>query len=295
MKVETYNVFNPNTVVELDLGESIQQALTLNDRIIGYVGDIKPDISTEYVSALKKRLAQAAQDFDIDAAPFGLDEMSQDLKVLKEHPDLQSLTLRFVGKQLDLPGDFQPGSESIQVTSLNRVRSFERLSYHRVKACADVLGDEQGIRLWKAVIARLLQDNRLEAEKARQERLAQGQEEPAISTIVEHSERAVEYWTEIGLADFAVAVLDEHRALYRFDSCLTPEALKDFEDPDFAYLCSCYIGDAQGFNAARTIHLRRTQTLHHGDFCDELYWDSRVYTEPPEQPSLEFTQNLGRD
>ena len=295
MKVETYQVFNPDTIVELDLGESIQQALALTDRIIGYVADIRPETVTEYISALKKRLAQAVQDFDINAALFGLDEMSQDLEYLKEHPDLQNLTLRFVGKQLDLPRDFQPGTESIQVSSLNRVKSAQRLSYHRTKACADALGDEQGIQLWKAVIAQLLEDNRLEAEKAQQERLEQGQEEPAEPTVAESRERAIKDWTEIGFADFTVAVLDENMTLYRFDRCLVPEALKDFKDPDFAYLCSCYIGDAEGFNAVRTIHLRRTQTLHHGDFCDELYWDSRVYTEPPKQPSVEFTQSLDKD
>jgi len=83
----------------------------------------------------------------------------------------------------------------------------------------------------------------------------------------------------MGLADFVVAAFDDDKILYRFDRCLTPEALKDFGDPDFAYLCSCYIGDAEGFNAGKTIHLRRTQTLHHGDFCDELYWDSHVHAD----------------
>jgi hypothetical protein len=81
--------------------------------------------------------------------------------------------------------------------------------------------------------------------------------------------------------------------LFRFDRCLTHEALRDLNDPDIAYLASCYIGDAEEFNPGRTRYVRRTQTLHHGDFCDELYWDVDFHTDP-EQPSLEFTRMLGK-
>ncbi|MGC9778022.1 MAG: hypothetical protein HZR80_02130 [Candidatus Heimdallarchaeota archaeon] len=40
--------------------------------------------------------------------------------------------------------------------------------------------------------------------------------------------------------------------------------------------------------------MRRTQTLHHGDFCDELYWNNVVHPNA-EQPSLEFTKKLGKE
>jgi hypothetical protein len=80
--------------------------------------------------------------------------------------------------------------------------------------------------------------------------------------------------------------------LYRFDSCLTHEVLKDLNDPDWAYLSSCYNTDHPGFNTVAIPCLRRTQTLHHADFCDELYWIPDVHTDP-EQPTLEFTRKLG--
>ncbi|MFX0096014.1 MAG: hypothetical protein ACFFBD_30020, partial [Candidatus Hodarchaeota archaeon] len=97
----------------------------------------------------------------------------------------------------------------------------------------------------------------------------------------------------IGLGDFTAAILDDNMILYRFDSCLTHEALKDLNDPDFAYLCSCYKGDVEGFNY-KNHYLRRTQTLHHGDFCDELYWNPHVHSDP-KQPPLEFTRKLGKE
>ena len=105
---------------------------------------------------------------------------------------------------------------------------------------------------------------------------------------------AIENWCKIGMADFVCGNIDEHMAIFRFDSCYAHETLKEFNDPDIAYAASCYASDLPVFNKGRIIKLRRTQTLHHGDFCDELYWDSRVH-DNPEQPSLEFTKKLGKE
>ncbi len=291
MKVETYEVFNPEAKVEINPVQSIKMAFFRTDQNLRHIGEIKPEIMDDYLAALKKRLAEELADFTIDVSAFDLDEMTGDLRALKDQPDLVELVLRYVSVQLDLPGDYQPGPEKIEVTSLTRFKSFTRLSYHRIKACADVLGDEQGIQLWKAAILRRVEEERVKVVKDKQERLEKGEEEQPLTEV---REGAINNWTRIGLADFTAAFLDDHKVLYRFDRCLVPESLKDFEDPDFAYLCSCFYGDSQGYNQEKTIHMRRTQTLHHGAFCDEFYWDSRVY-DNPEQPSLEFTQNLGVD
>jgi hypothetical protein len=290
MKIEIYNVFDPNATVELDLGESIRQALASTNRIIGHVKGIMPEIASRYVSALKKRLVDATHGPGVDATSFGLDDMSADLEHLKDDEELQNLVLQFVCQQLDLPKGFQLGPDKIKVASLNYFRSFRRPSYHRAKSCADVLGDERGVRLWKEIVARVLQEAKIQYEQDRQERIAQGQDEP---TLAEARESSIKAWTESGMGDFTLAIFDDDKILYRFDSCLTHEALKDLDDPDWAYLCSCYVSDAPGFNF-RNRYLRRTQTLHHGDFCDELYWDSSVYHEP-EQPDLEFTRKLGKE
>ncbi len=289
MKVETYNVFNPDARVELNFNESIKQAFTKTDQICQYIEEIKPGILIDYVFALKKRLANVINDFNFDVLSYNLEEMSKDLIFLKDHVDLLNLILQFIGKQLELPRDYQLEVEEIEVLSLNHIKSLERLSYHRTKACADILGDEKGIHLWKGVVSRQLEDERIEYEKAIQEIVKQGKK---LSTSTEIRERDIKRWTEIGLGDFTVAIFDDDKVLYRFDRCLTHEALKDLDDPNFAYLCSCYIGDAEGYNFGNR-YLRRTQTLHHGDFCDEFYWDPRVHNDP-KQPSLDFTRKLGR-
>jgi hypothetical protein len=40
--------------------------------------------------------------------------------------------------------------------------------------------------------------------------------------------------------------------------------------------------------------MRRTQTLHHAPFCDELYWNNYVHPNT-EHPSLEFIEKIGKN
>ena len=117
---------------------------------------------------------------------------------------------------------------------------------------------------------------------------------PKKVTILDLNKRYIESWCKSGLVDFTSCIIDDYKVVYRFDKCLTPEALKDYKDPDIAYLSSCYLVDIPEFNESKIIHLRRTQTLHHADFCDEFYWNNYVYPDE-EQPSLEFVETMGKD
>jgi len=285
MKVETHSAFNPEKKIMTDPQEIIEAGFEWTDTILRHLDEFRPDDTSRFAIVLKDRLQDAVNSFKVEPLVFDTEDMSQDLSYLGNHPDLRELIVRFVFKQLDLPAGYTPGSGEVEVSSLNDARAWRRLSYHRVKALVDLLGREEGVPLYKEIVAR-----KLVADRVERERSEEGEEE--VSSV-EQIGRAVKAWTDYGLADFTVAVLDDHMVLYRFDSCLTHEALKDLEDPDIAYLASCYVGDAEEFNAGRARRLRRTQTLHHGDFCDELYWDADFHTDP-EQPSLEFTRNLGK-
>ena len=290
MKIETHKVCNPDKKILVSPQEKIRECFNWTDQVLRYLDDIRPEITSKYVVALNERLLDAVRGFRVDPPSFDTEEMSQGLSHLGSYLDLRDLIVRFTCKHLDLPAGYKPGPEEIEVSSLNVVKANDRLSYHRVKALVDLLGREEGIPLYKEIVARKLVADRVENERIKKERLEKGEKE--ISSV-EMIERAVKAWTEIGLADFTVAVIDDHKVLYRFDRCLTPEALKDLNDSDIAYLASCYIGDAEEFNPGKTRYLRRTQTLHHGDFCDELYWDVDFHTDP-EQPSLVFTRMLGK-
>ncbi len=282
MKVETYKVYNPNKKIKINPNESIKQALVQTDLILKILGEIKPEISNKYISALKKRLKESIEDFHIDTDLFELDEIRKVLVVLNDYLDLQELVIQLTCKFLDVPKPFTP-QEKIEVLSLNYIKTIDKMSYYRVKAFTDVLNRAAGISLWKKIL-----NQKLIEEREKNKAAKSGQKELSSAEIIEG---AIKYWTKLGMADFTVAILDEHMDLMRFDKCLVHEALKDLNDPDIAYLASCFIGDAEEYNTGKTRYLRRTQTLHHGDFCDELRWDPRIH-DNPEQPSLDFTRKL---
>ena len=112
-------------------------------------------------------------------------------------------------------------------------------------------------------------------------------------TITKFQKNVTKSWCDYGMADFTSCVLDENMIVFRFDSCFAHDVLKDFNDPDIAYYASCYGADLPAFNEGRFLKLRRTQTLHHDDFCDELYWDARVH-DNPKHPSIDFISNMGK-
>ncbi|NHJ05428.1 MAG: hypothetical protein EAX90_11425 [Candidatus Heimdallarchaeota archaeon] len=157
--------------------------------------------------------------------------------------------------------------------------AFRRISYHSVKAFAELLGKEEGIKLYTKIITRMIED----ASK-------RNPQKSDISTS-DYCKRAIKSWCDYGMADFSYIELDEHKTIFRFDSCFAHEVLKDFNDPDIAYYASCYVADLPAFNEGKIIKLRRTQTLHHSDFCDELYWDSR-YHDNPEHPTKDFLEKM---
>ncbi|MHA1480089.1 MAG: hypothetical protein ACTSQZ_01525 [Candidatus Thorarchaeota archaeon] len=289
MDVKSYKVCNPKAIMKLNIYERLLEALVATDAILRYVEGLKPKIVDDYISKLEKRLGHELKDYSIH-----IEIPSENLAKLihlNQYPELLKLVVNYVSKELGLNSEHPPESDGIEVHSLNHVKALERLSYHTAKSFADLLGDEEAIPFWKQIVAKKLEEQRVDYEKRELEREERGD---SIPTMSEGREGAIKRWTEMGLADFTVAMLDDNNVLYRFDKCLTHEALKDLDDRDWAYLCSCYTGDAPEYNSFGRQYMRRTQTLHHGNFCDELYWMKDIHTDP-KQPTLEFTENLGKE
>ncbi|MHA1902601.1 MAG: hypothetical protein ACXADL_02605 [Candidatus Thorarchaeota archaeon] len=287
MEIKSYEAWNPKAIIKYKLEDRLKDAFRRVDSDLSYIKELKPEILSDFVKALKYRLVDVVDSYHFDTNKVNLNGMIKEFKHLGKYYDLLNLVLQFVCMELGLSEEFKPTEKEIEVFSLNDARVLERLPYYEVKSCADVLGDKRGIKLWKKMIGLRLRDQRIEYEAKIKEIQEKGENIPTMAAI---RNRSIKRWKKIGLANFTVAVFDENKALYRFDKCHTHEALKDLNDPDFAYLCSCYIGDAPEYNFKKQF-LRRTQTLHHGEFCDELYWIADIH-ENPEQPTLEFTQNL---
>ncbi|TET32932.1 MAG: hypothetical protein E3J70_00385 [Candidatus Heimdallarchaeota archaeon] len=281
MEEKYYKCYNAEAKMEFNPADKIKDNVKRTDDIIKNIVKLRNGVAPEYVEALIKRLLVEVNDYNIDTKSFSLKSIEKDLTHLKHGELLTNLVIRFMAKNLAIPKGSIIKSKKAEFTTLNRAKAMEGLSYFRVKAFEDVLGKEEGIKLYSKILGLIVKE------------MKKTQKTNEKDTVKSRNERAAKRWCEEGVGDFTFILYDENKVIYRFDRCVTHEALKHHNDPDIAYIASCYIGDIDEWNEDEYIYLRRTQTLHHADFCDELYWDTRVHNNP-EQPTLDFTSNIGR-
>ncbi len=289
MEIEIHETWNPKALEKFMLGARMKEALVKVNNTLGYVRELQPSIIDEYVKSIVIRLKDEIEGYSVNSALLSKPELMLNLEHLEKYPGLRVAVFQFTSFHLNLRQDRRPVDEEIDVYSLDNAKAYERLSYYLTKATIDVLGKKDGISLWKKMVGLRLRKENEDYEKELKKKIDNN--EP-LSTMQETNDGAMKRWNRIGLGNYVIAKLDENKTLFRFDKCHTHEALKDLNDPDIAYLASCYVGDHPSYNIGRKF-LRRTQTLHHGAFCDELYWMTDVH-DNPEQPSLDFTKNLGK-
>jgi hypothetical protein len=287
MKIENYSCFSLTKKYKFTPENSIKGRLQRVDYTLKIFKSIKPEDLNNYVSDLKDKFSEIVGDYSFNADAFNWDSIREDLTIIQNFPELERLIFLYTCKTIELPENYVSEKGEIESNYFNLRKSGERVSYYLVRSLADIYGKDKGIEIYKQIAPLLIKEYRA---KMKQEE----PEDPKSITILDSNKKSIEAWCKSGLADFTSCVIDDFKVVYRFDSCLTPEALKDFKDPDIAYLSSCYLADIPEFNEGRVIHLRRTQTLHHAKFCDEFYWNNHVYPDA-EQPSLEFTEKIGKE
>ncbi len=248
---------------------------------------IHPEDLNLYMTNLKEKFSEYVGNYIFNTDAFDWKVLQEELEILPNFPELEKLVFYYICKTIKLPENYSSDQGEIELGYFNRIKALERVSYFVVRTFVDTYGKEIGTAIYKEIVPYLLED-------MRSRDTSEKPEDPKTVTILDPHKRNLDSWCKSGLADFSYHIFDDYKVVYRFDSCLTPEALKEFDDPDIAYLSSCYIGDVPEFNIGRSINLRRTQTLHHAKFCDELYWNNYVHPDT-EQPSLEFTENIGKD
>ena len=280
MEEKYYKCYNGETKLEFNPVVKMRENIKKTDTIIKHLMKLRKKVAPDYVEALIKRLLGQVNAYTIDTKSISLKAIEKELIHLNHNDLLTNLIIRFMAKNLAIPENSKIKSKNTEFTCLNRSKAFEGLNYFRVKAFTDILGKEEGLKLYTEIL-RLLVKEMNSSMKINES-----------VTVKDRNERAVKHWCKEGVGDFTFKLYDNDKVIYRFDRCVTHEALKDFNDPDIAYIASCFIGDIEEFNEVDPIHLRRTQTLHHGDFCDELYWDTRVHNNP-KQPSLDYTRKIG--
>jgi len=288
MKVDSYKAYNPDALMRFKLSKRLAHSYTKINNILRWAEELKPDKIMELISTFQRKLSEAIDENVVEIDWDQISKVIEEMDYLSNNPELTIILTRYIIHHLEISNDLRDLEREIEVTSFNHARENERLQYYIAKACPEILGEEDGTKFWKDIVALRLRDEKQEYEARMKEN-----PERMERSVLEISKGAIKWWKETGVGDFTRVIFDDHKILYRFDKCITPEVLKELNDPKWAYLSSCYIGDAPGFNFGER-YLRRTQTLHTSPFCDELYWNPSVH-ENPEQPSLEFTTGVERN
>lgn len=285
MKTESYKCFSLNNKGNSNPEKFIKARLERIDSVIKFFKLIKPADLNVYVTNLKDKFNEIVGDYNFETNTFNWDVIRENLELLPNFPELEKLVFLYQCKTIKLPDKYTSNQGEIELSYFDIFKALERTSYYLVRTLADTYGKEKGTEIYKQIVPYLVEEikSRDKTEKP---------EDPNSINILGSNKRSIESWCKSGLVDFAFCIFDDYKIIYRFDNCLTPEVLKEFNDPDIAYLSSCYIADVPEWNKGKIIHLRRTQTLHHAPFCDELYWNNYVYPDA-EQPTLEFTEKLG--
>ncbi|NHJ49063.1 MAG: hypothetical protein FK733_14850 [Asgard group archaeon] len=283
MKIKNYKCYNAKKEFEIEPNEWMQGHFGRLDLGLKYLTEFKPNFIEKYIQHLKKRIENALNIIKKKEGFYDFPAKEEKYEFLDKYPELRELTRVFFLTHLNPLKKSTKDPKKYIVYGLNESKAFRRISYHRVKSFVEMLGKEDGIELHTKILSAMIKE--LTKKYPQQDDIK----------ILESREKAHKSWCGIGMADFTYCILDDQSVVYRFDSCFAHEALKDFNDPDIAYYASCYGADLPAFNEGRIIHLRRTRTLHHYDYCDEFYWDSREFKEPPEQPSIEFIEKMGKE
>ncbi|NPE09904.1 MAG: hypothetical protein GNW80_16610 [Asgard group archaeon] len=287
MKIETCNFFNSIAKREIVLNEYITSNFKQTDSVIKFFNELKSDVLAEYLQAFGKRLSNVIGDFKFNTELFNIESVNQELTILNKYPELETIISNFLCKLLELPVGLNSTEEKISLRYFNITKASRHLSYYRVKAIEDIFGKEEANRLYKKIVGYLIKEQK-------EQNPPEIHDDPRKVTRINSRERIMKQYRELGVGDFTIVIYDDYKELYKFDRCILHEVLKEFNDPDIAYLSSCYNRDHPSSNEGHTIIMRKTQTLHHSNYCDELYWNNIVHPNA-EQPKIEFLEKLGKE
>ncbi|MHA1958618.1 MAG: hypothetical protein ACW99U_00150 [Candidatus Thorarchaeota archaeon] len=276
MKYETYKVYNPNTTRETNPNDRINAAFDDTSKMIGFVNEKRPEIMDKFVQAIKARLEGELDGYRMDDGQFDFEKTKDQYPFIEQLPALFELTLGFVCKNLGLSTDFSFNDEKITVLAVKSIGSVSIPRYHRIAAMADVLGRENGIQLYKDFV---------------EYRTQLPFEEKNTKSVAELREGAISNWSNAEAFDFALHVFDENKHVFKFVNCISYDALKHLDDPEFGYLAQCYPTTFIVEQMYEKLGQRRQVTLFNHPFCDELYWD-RTIDPDPEQPSMDLLEKM---
>ena len=281
MEIRSYKAYHPNSKMSINPKETIRRNFFTINIVLKYIEQLNSPVIDNYISALKKRLADNIGNYRFNVAIFDIEKIAREFNFINIHHDLQELVALFTCKYLSISNGFDPKEEEIQGLTLNWLRAQFILQYHRTGAFVDIMERDEGIQLWKNIVYSATTDA-LEKKE--------GEIHPPIREITEMWIKRGEE-NENNTSDFTLFIFDDYKVLLKVDKCGVHEAVKHLEDQEIAFLSYCWTGFVEDTLNKRSRRRRTTQTLHLSDFCDEFYWDNDVHPNA-KQPTLDEMTKL---
>ena len=275
MEVQRLYCYNPDKRNSLNVQSFVETSLVLLDRLLVYLAEHKPGILDEYITGLELKYKSAITSSFKITDTLDLSNVSE-MKILTDFPDLLKACADFILTTLEVPQTYAWEPRELDLLTEKETKTSYHHFYYRAKVLADLMDRDEAIQLLKEFIDYAL------------ETYVQVPKYEDLSSMYEDNIRE-SYENES--ADWIAVPVSGGRYISRGDRCGPYVVLKEFNDPELAYIVACYGDFALIKKRNENFVLTRTHTQMNGPYCDTCIHDTRIVGKI-EHPPKEVFENL---
>jgi len=255
------------------------------DYLLGFITREKPEIYGDFVENLVKSYSQMVKfDYFSDKnQKYDIEESLTNYENLRKHKELAINSLNYFLGLLEAPKNSDWTKEKVKVPKGNFFRSFLIPRYQNIRILTDTIGREEAVRLYKIYRTEHAKIFTAENRRNRFDTL----EELRQDDFDDYERDGNPGWVRIE------GIVEDGKFIYRKDSCLYAEAMKDYPDGEFKFLAACYY-DFEGTRIQwnENFILTMKHTIAEGDpYCSCVVHDTRIDWDLT-HPKIEFWENI---
>ena len=272
---------NIQEIKPLEIAE--KSSLSRLNYLLGFINRKKPGIFKSFVNNLQKTYASLVKADYCNNQKYDISELIKEFDHLKEYKQLAICSLNYFLGLLELSSDVDWVNEKVKIPKGNFFRSFLIPRYQNVAILSDTIGRKEGCKLYKIYRTEHAKISTPEDKKFRFETL----EDLRKDDFQDYEGEGNPGWVRIE------GIVKNGKFVYRKDSCLYAEAMKDYPDNEFKFLAACYY-DYQGTRIQwnKNFILTMEHTIAEGDpYCSCVVHDTRIDLDLT-HPEKEFWDNL---
>ncbi len=261
---ETLDIFQEINPLEITKKSSFNRL----NYLLGFIKRNKLESFESFVNNLQKTYASLIKADYCIIHKYDIKDLIKDFEYLKEYKQLAINSLNYFLGLLELSSDVDWVNEKVKVPKGNYFRSFLIPRYQNVSILSETVGREEGIMLYKIYRTEHAKISTPEDKKTRFETL----EDLRKDDFQDYKGGGNPGWVRIE------GIVKNGKFVYRKDSCLYAEAMKDYPDNEFKFLAACYY-DYQGTRIQwnKDFILTMDHTIAGGDpYCSCVVHDTRI-------------------